>query len=305
MLGILGPNGAGKSTALKLLYRILRPDSGQVQVRGRVGGLIELGAGFHPYLSGRENVFINGTILGMKLKQIRAKYDGIVEFSGLADFMDMPVKDYSSGMYARLAFAIAAHAEPDVLLVDEVLGVGDASFQLKCYDWMARMRRSGRAVVNVSHDMSVMSACTHCICLDKGRAAHEGEARKVIQAYLGLMQAKGADITWESSALKDTRGIPRVEVTQVEFLGETGQAVQQALPGADITIRFSYRAHSPLRSPIFALALYHDDLRIPLSLPRHCLFQAFSGEMFRGRTIQGAGEVDVLVHGLHPWATRS
>ena len=299
MLGILGPNGAGKSTVLKLLYRILRPDAGSVRVKGRVGGLIELGAGFHPYLTGRENVFINGSILGMTIKQTRERYGAIVDFAGLSEFMDMPVKDYSSGMYARLAFAIAAHAQPDVLLVDEVLAVGDASFQLKCYDWMARMRRSGRAVVNVSHDMNVMNACTHCICLDQGRAAHQGEPRKVIQAYLGMMQAKGADIAWESSAVHDTRGVPRVEVTQVEFVDSEGGAVGQVLPGADLTIRIGYRAVKAVQSPIFALALFHDDLRIPLNLPRHCLFQAFSGGAFRGATLIGAGEAEVRVHGLN------
>lgn len=299
MLGILGPNGAGKSTVLKLLYRILRPDNGSVRVRGRIGGLIELGAGFHPYLTGRENVFINGTILGMTLRQIRAKYEQIVEFAGLAEFMDMPVKDYSSGMYARLAFSIAAHAEPDVLLVDEVLAVGDASFQLKCYDWMARMRKAGRAVVNVSHDMGVMGACTNCICLKNGKAEHQGEPRKVIQAYLGMMQSAGVDLAWESSAVAGADGSPRVEITGVEFLETQGRKTREVLPGSDLVIRFSYHAREAVQSPIFALALYHDDLRIPMSLPRHCLFQAFSGEAFRGQAIRGQGEVRVQVHGMN------
>jgi lipopolysaccharide transport system ATP-binding protein len=187
MLGIVGPNGAGKSTILKLLFKIFRPDRGSVTINGRITGLIELGAGFHPMLTGRENVFINGAILGLKQKEIRACYDQIVEFAELAEFMDMPVKNYSSGMYARLAFSIAAHARPDLLLVDEVLAVGDEPFQQKCYAWVADMRRKGCAVVLVSHNLDVIRPASRCIYLDKGRIIRAGDTDDVIAAYRASM----------------------------------------------------------------------------------------------------------------------
>jgi ABC-type polysaccharide/polyol phosphate transport system ATPase subunit len=183
MLGVIGPNGAGKSSILKLLFKIFRPDRGTVRVNGRVTGLIELGAGFHPMLSGRENVFINGAVLGMRQRELRAKYDQIVEFAELQEFMEMPVKNYSSGMYARLAFSIAAHAEPDLLLVDEVLAVGDESFQRKCYDWVAQMRKRGCAVVLVSHNLAVVEPASHCLYLKRGIIEASGEASGVIARY--------------------------------------------------------------------------------------------------------------------------
>lgn len=192
MLGIVGPNGAGKSSVLKLLFRIFRPDRGTVNVSGRVTGLIELGAGFHPMLSGRENVFINGAILGLRQKEIRACYDQIVEFAELASFMDMPVKNYSSGMYARLAFAIAAHARPDLLLVDEVLAVGDEPFQQKCYAWVADMRRRGCAVVLVSHNLEVIKPASRCIYLEGGQIAAAGDTAEVIAAYRASMKPEPA-----------------------------------------------------------------------------------------------------------------
>lgn len=298
-LGIIGPNGSGKSTILKLLFRILRPDAGQVITQGRVGGLIELGAGFHPYLSGRENVFINGAILGMSRAETRRKYDSIVEFAGIGEFMDMPVKDYSSGMYARLAFAIAAHAEPDVLLVDEVLAVGDTEFQLKCYDWMARMRKSGRAVVAVSHDMYAMAASTACLYLNHGRAMFHGDPRQAIDQYLGDLAQNRRDPVPETSFVKAENGQPRAEITRVELLDTQGRAMTQIAPGQDMTIRFHFKVNGEVESPIFALTLFHDDPRIPLSLPRHYLFQVASGEAFQGTRLRGTGVAEVHVEDIH------
>ncbi|MBK9974014.1 MAG: ABC transporter ATP-binding protein [Planctomycetes bacterium] len=294
-LGILGPNGSGKSTVLKLLFRILRPDAGQVRAKGRVGGLIELGAGFHPYLSGRENVFINGAILGMTRAQVRQRYDSIVEFAGIAEFMDMPVKDYSSGMYARLAFAIAAHADPDVLLVDEVLAVGDATFQLKCYDWMARMRKSGRAVVAVSHDLYAMAASSRCLYLNAGKPVLLGEPRAVIDRYLQDLSLGQRDPVPETSFVKTESGQARAVIERVEFLGDDGQQLRALEHGAELTIRFHFQANAAVESPMFGLTLFHDDARIPLSSPRHYLFQAFSGEAFKGMTLRGKGVVEVSV----------
>jgi len=294
-LGIIGPNGSGKSTILKLLFRILRPDTGQVRTQGRVGGLIELGAGFHPYLSGRENVFINGAILGMTRAETRARYGSIVEFAGISEFMDMPVKDYSSGMYARLAFAIAAHAEPDVLLVDEVLAVGDTEFQLKCYDWMARMRQGGRAVVAVSHDLYAMAASTKCLYLNKGQVAAHGDSREVIERYLSELAQGRSDPVPESSFVKTADGKARAEITGIEFLDDDGKPVTSIGHGVNLTIRFHFSVHGEVESPIFALSLFHDDPRIPLNLPRHYLFHAFSGDAFKGLTLRGKGAVEVGV----------
>lgn len=294
-LGIVGPNGSGKSTILKLLFRILRPDRGQVVTKGRVGGLIELGAGFHPYLSGRENVSINGAILGMSRADIRRQYEAIVEFSGLAEFMDMPVKDYSSGMYARLAFAIAAHANPDVLLVDEVLAVGDAGFQLKCYDWMARMRTSGRAVITVSHDMYAMAASTRCLFIKSGQVKAHGDARQVIEAYLTDLSRDRHDPVLETNFIKTADGVPRAEIKSVELLDGLGRPVTSIGHGANLMLRFHYHAAEQVHSPIFALTLFHDDPRYPLNLPRHYLFHVFSGPAFADQTLKGSGTVEVLV----------
>ena len=295
-LGIIGPNGAGKSTILKLLFRILRPDRGRVAVRGRAGGLIELGAGFHPYLTGRENVFINGAILGMRRREIVAKYDEIVEFAELADFMEMPVKNYSSGMFARLAFAVAAHARPDVLLVDEVLAVGDASFQAKCYDWIGRFRKSGASVVIVSHNMYAIATADRCLLLDGGIKRAEGEPRAVIDDYLDSTRKQSAE-SREVTVVKDSRGKPRAEIESVEIIGRDGKTVDAVRPDDEITVRFSYRIDDPVTHPIFALALIPDDARYPL-ITQQYVFQVFSGELFRGRTVSGSGEVEARVPGL-------
>ena len=183
--GIIGANGAGKSTMLKVLARILVPDKGAVRVDGRVSALLELGAGFHPELSGRENVFLNGNILGMSSSTLRSKFDEIVSFSGLEEFIDQPVKTYSSGMFARLGFSVAVAVEPDVLLVDEVLAVGDEQFQRRCTEKMGEIRSSGRTVVFVSHGLAqVQQLCDHAVWLNKGEVQVVGDTNKVVQAYL-------------------------------------------------------------------------------------------------------------------------
>ncbi len=294
-LGVIGPNGSGKSTLLKLLFRILRPDTGSVAVRGRVGGLIELGAGFHPYLTGRENVFINGAILGMKQAEIRRKYDSIVEFAGMAEFMDMPVKDYSSGMFARLAFAIAAAAEPEVLLVDEVLAVGDTAFQIKCYDWMAQRRKQGTTVVLVSHDLYSMAACSRVLYLSGGRAIALGEPRPTIDRYLSDQnQVRELD----HGARADTSGEPVADITRVEAQNPDGSAAETAAPGASLHFRLHYRLRQPLRDPVFALTLVYEDLRYPVQTPGWYLFHVYSGDAFLGRTLEGEGSADVKVSDL-------
>ena len=187
--GIIGPNGAGKSTMLKLLSRIMKPTSGTFEVQGRLSALIEVGAGFHPDLTGRENVMLSGAIYGMSKQETASKFDDIVAFSGLEDFIDTPVKRYSSGMYARLGFSVAAHVNPDVLIVDEVLGVGDHAFQKRCVDRMHAIIRSGATVLFVAHSLkSITELCTRCLLLDHGRMVKIGPSEEVVRTYIGDSQ---------------------------------------------------------------------------------------------------------------------
>src|SRR5436305_9301524 len=185
-LGLIGKNGAGKSTLLKLLARITEPTEGWAEIRGRVGSLLEVGSGFNPELTGRENVYLNGAILGMTRREMARKFDDIVAFSGVEQFIDMPVKRYSTGMHMRLAFAVAAHLEPEILLVDEVLAVGDADFQKRCLGKMNAIAKAGRTVLFVSHDLSaIRSLCTSGCVLDKGHVAKRGAVNDCVEYYLG------------------------------------------------------------------------------------------------------------------------
>lgn len=197
-VGIIGKNGAGKSTLLKILSRITEPTAGRVEIFGRIGSLLEVGTGFHPELSGRENIYLNGAVLGMKRFEIKKQFDAIVDFSGVAKFIDTPVKRYSSGMYMRLAFAIAAHLEPEILLVDEVLAVGDAEFQQKCLGKMRDVRQHGRTVLFVSHNMPAVSQlCTRAILINGGRIVHNGDVHEVVEKYLSSGRFGGGEVTWE------------------------------------------------------------------------------------------------------------
>lgn len=186
VVGIIGGNGAGKSTLLKILSRITPPTSGRARVKGRLSSLLEVGTGFHPELTGRENVFLNGAILGMRKAEVERKFDEIVSFAGIEKFIDTPVKRYSSGMYVRLAFAVAAHLEPDVLVIDEVLAVGDSDFQKRCLGKMNDVAKEGRTVLFVSHNMaSVRNLCSRCLLLSKGSVVKDGDSDSVVTAYLG------------------------------------------------------------------------------------------------------------------------
>jgi lipopolysaccharide transport system ATP-binding protein len=211
-VGIIGRNGAGKSTLLKLLSRITSPSEGRGEIHGRVGSLLEVGTGFHPELTGRDNILLNGAILGMRRQEIKAKVDAIVEFSGVERFLDMPVKRYSSGMYLRLAFAVAAHLEPDILLVDEVLAVGDAEFQKKCLGRMEEIGVSGRTVVFVSHSMpAVQRLCDRVILLDAGGVVADGPAQDVIRTYLDSGLGSSAERNW-----RDPRQAPGDELVRLK-----------------------------------------------------------------------------------------
>ena len=197
VVGVVGGNGAGKSTLLKILSRITAPTEGSGVLRGRVGSLLEVGTGFHPELTGRENVFLNGVIIGMTRTEITRRFDEIVAFSGVEAFIDTPVKRYSSGMYLRLAFSVAAHLEPEILLIDEVLAVGDAEFQKKCLGKIGDVSRSGRTVLFVSHNLTAVQAlCGRCIHLSQGRVIADGDARSVIGRYLGSQTATSTERVW-------------------------------------------------------------------------------------------------------------
>jgi lipopolysaccharide transport system ATP-binding protein len=194
VVGIVGRNGAGKSTLLKILSRIVRPTAGEVDIYGRLGSLLEIGTGFHPDLTGRENVFLNGAIIGMKRGEIRRKFDEIVAFAEVEEFLDTPVKHYSTGMHLRLAFAVAAHFEPDILILDEVLAVGDAAFQQKCYHKMQDVIREGRTIFFVSHDpSSVQRLCGRALLIESGRLKDDGLADMVVKRYLDGVAATARD----------------------------------------------------------------------------------------------------------------
>jgi lipopolysaccharide transport system ATP-binding protein len=191
IVGIIGRNGAGKSTLLKIISRIIKPTTGEVNIYGRVGSLLEIGTGFHPDLSGRENIFLNGAIIGMKREELRRKFDDIVAFAEVERFLDTPVKYYSSGMYMRLAFAVAAHFEPEVLILDEVLAVGDAAFQKKCLEKMKEVGREGRTIFFVSHDLSaVQRFCTRAVLIEAGQLLEDGAVATAAERYLKVISEK-------------------------------------------------------------------------------------------------------------------
>ena len=235
IVGIIGRNGAGKSTLLKILTRVTEPTAGRAAINGRVGSLLEVGTGFHPELTGRENVYMNGTILGMKKREIDAKFDEIVAFSELAKFIDTPVKRYSSGMYVRLAFAVAAHLEPEVLLVDEVLAVGDAGFQEKCLGKMGDVAKSGRTILFVSHNMAAIeNLCSKAIWLQDGQVAGTGPCSQVIQSYLERLESEIGRGSLRDR--KDRQGSGRAKV--VDFYVEDLEGTRQAALRAGRSYRF-------------------------------------------------------------------
>lgn len=239
-LGIIGKNGAGKSTLLKLLSRITEPTSGSIKLRGRVSSLLEVGTGFHPELSGRENIFLNGVILGMSREEIRRKFDEIVDFAGVSDFLDTQVKYYSSGMYMRLAFSVAAHLEPEVLIIDEVLAVGDADFQKKCLGKMQDISKGGRTVIFVSHSMqTVTSLCNKCILLEKGKIKLQGSPSEVIVDYLRKDQGSSKRI--EFGGLGNQIGDEYVELLYGEVADEEGHPCIEVSIRKSTLIRMAFR----------------------------------------------------------------
>ncbi len=241
-LGIVGRNGAGKSTLLKLLSRITYPTRGRIELHGRVASLLEVGTGFHPELTGRENIFLNGTILGMTRQEVRRRLDAIVDFSGVSQFLDTPVKHYSSGMYVRLAFAVAAHLEPEILIVDEVLAVGDAEFQAKCLGKMDSVAREGRTVILVSHNMGALRRlCTTGLVLDRGRLIAQDTMERCIEAYSGI---KRAYLSRNIEERTDRTGTGEVVFTRVDVLSG-GEPRTLFRAGDELEFVFHLRKRTP------------------------------------------------------------
>lgn len=263
-VGIIGPNGAGKSTVLKLISRILEPTSGRIEVRGRVGGLLELGAGFHPDLTGRENIYLNGSILGLSRAEIRRKLDDIIGFAELERFIDVPVKHYSSGMYVRLGFSVAVHTDPEILLVDEVLAVGDAAFQRKCLERIDALRREGVTILFVSHSTdAVRTLCSRALWLHEGRLVADGAAEAVVARYLdhtwaaedghagaGVLPGQGDEHRWGSG---------RVRIVGVRLLDGNGQEKRNFRTGEPLVVEMRYRASERVERPVFGLAIHRSD----------------------------------------------
>lgn len=305
-LGLIGENGSGKSTVLKLIARILEPTSGKLTVSGRVAALLEIGAGFHPDLTGRENIFLNGSVLGFSRRYLQSRYDDIVEFAELGDFLDTPIKHYSSGMHMRLGFAVAVNLDPDVLLLDEVLAVGDEHFQHKCFEKMAHLQSEGRTMVLVSHDLGAVSRmCQKALWLDDGRIRACGPSAEVVDAYLAdtawreqrqrwLESHRRAEGTRSSSlgAIPSTASASPavtgdVALTDLRFLDGQGQETSSFQTGQRFVIRLCYQARKLVEDPVFGIAI-HTPTGVEISGPN----TARGG--YDIDCVEGEGEVDFV-----------
>lgn len=257
--GILGHNGSGKSTTLKVVAGIYRPSAGTVEVNGRVSALLELGAGFHPELTGRENIQLNGAILGLSRNEIRDATDRIIDFAGIDQFIDMPVKIYSSGMYVRLGFAIAVSVRPEILVIDEVIAVGDEEFQRKCFDHLHDLRRSGSTVIIVSHSLGVLEElCDEAIWIDHGRIAARGQSRPVVREYLKSINENEAAARGQHDGMVRL-GTGDVVVSELQFLDVEGRVQSHLITGQPARFRMKFDAHKPLPRGIVGLGFFTEN----------------------------------------------
>jgi ABC-2 type transport system ATP-binding protein len=253
--GIIGSNGPGKSTLLKCLAGILSPDKGSVSCNGRMAALLELGAGFHPDLSGRENIYLNGAILGMTRSEIDRKLEEIIDFSGLEKFVDTPVKNYSSGMVVRLGFAVATNVDPEILIIDEVLAVGDESFQHRCHEKIESFRQEGRTIILVSHGlMQVAQLCSTVAWLEKGVIQEIGPSYEVIGKYAGQSHDAAPKVEGE---IGERWGSHEAEITRAEFVDAEGVPVHVLKTGEPISLQIDYTAHMPIKEPVFGIRITH------------------------------------------------
>jgi len=260
-MGIVGANGSGKSTLLKVMARILEPNQGSIEVRGTVSPLLELGTGFHPELTGRENVFLAGSLLGQSRRDVEGRYDEIVEFAGIAAFMDVPVKNYSSGMYARLAFSVAISVDPEILIVDEVLSVGDASFQLRCHERIGELRAEGRTIVMVSHSIDTIRAlCTRACWVDEGTVREEGVPRDVIASYQDQIRTDAAEDGHRRPAAGTAAGVgpgpTAAEITHVSFRADDGAPAVTFHTGDAFVVRLHYRCDPGVGDLVCGVAVH-------------------------------------------------
>ena len=286
--GIVGHNGSGKSTLLKCLTGILVPDRGSVAISGSMSAMLELGAGFHPELSGRENVFLNGALLGMARKELVRRFDEIVEFAGIEEFIDQPVRNYSTGMSVRLGFAIAINVDPDVLVIDEILAVGDAEFQAKCRDKISDFRTRNKTIVLVTHGLGdVLGLCDRALWLDHGRARAIGDPAEIVDDYTGV--AREGRTVEHSDATRWGSG--EVRITGIDLLDETAAPLDFARTGETVVFRVNYTAYEPVTDAVVGIAIDHQN------------GQHLSGTNTRrhGRTIpvlEGEGFIDYVVPDL-------
>jgi ABC-type polysaccharide/polyol phosphate transport system ATPase subunit len=262
VVGIIGDNGAGKSTILKLSARIVEPTSGEVTLNGRVGALLEVGVGFHPDLTGRENVYLNGAIIGLKRHEMAQRFDEIVAFSGIEDFIDMPVRHYSSGMLVRLGFSVATSVSPDVLLVDEVLSVGDYAFRQKCLNRIDELRAAGTAILYVSHNLQeVRRICDRVLWLHDARIEDEGRPDKVIQDYMTYtLRARGLEV-WKLGDLEKRGrqlGVGGIDLLTYTLVDDNGEAAHSMVSGERFLLRLDYQCHRPLAHVVFGVSIYDD-----------------------------------------------
>jgi lipopolysaccharide transport system ATP-binding protein len=280
-VGIIGLNGAGKSTLLKVLSRITTPTTGHATIHGRLGALLEVGTGFHGELTGRENTYLYGSILGMTRKEVAAKYDAIVDFAEIADFMDTPVKRYSSGMYVRLAFAVAAHLDPDILLLDEVLAVGDFAFQRKCMNFARQLERRGKTILFVSHNMfSIKTMCERVIYLKQGCIAYDGPTDEGLKLYEDA--SKLQPVSW----FHDEAQTPAIVVTDMELLREDGRLSGVFDFGGVMTVRVRYKANRRIERPDFRVGIKRSD-------EVHCATFSTSADGVDIPFVEGEGEIEL------------
>lgn len=257
-VGIIGRNGAGKSTLLKLLSRITGPTVGTAEIRGRIGSLLEVGTGFHPELTGRENIFLNGAIIGMSRREICRKFDEIVEFSEIGRFIDTPVKRYSSGMYVKLAFSVAAHLEPDILLIDEVLSVGDLAFQRKCMDYAQRLRSRNATLMFVSHNMfTIRAMCDRTIYLSQGQVTADGATDDITKLY--DQDSRLDMVSWAEGIVGSDPSQCPIWITGIELLGEAGRPSTVFNYGQRLRLRIQYEMRERVQSPNFNVAFLRSD----------------------------------------------
>jgi ABC-type polysaccharide/polyol phosphate transport system ATPase subunit len=312
--GVIGENGSGKSTLLKLLAGITKPTRGSLSVEGRVSALIELGAGFHPEISGRENVAINGIMLGLSRREVADRFDDIVAFAELERFIDAPVKTYSSGMYARLGFAVAIHVDPDVLLIDEVLAVGDEAFTRKCLDKIGEFRRRGKTILIVTHSLGLVEKmCDDALWLRGGRVADHGDPKRVIDAYLtyvaggeevllagtqgqhaattGPAPEAPGDETARHGYREGRWGGREIEITGVRLLDDRGRERHVYVPGETLTVALSFRAEKPLEDFVFGFGLFTADGVNVYGTNTHI-------EEFKAKRIQGEGSLSLALSDL-------